>query len=141
MNTELQNEIIGRLQKGESIENIAQEFSDIINQANVQYEIDQKAKEEKKAVKQKKITALKNFAEATAEVCRVWGLQKEANVIIKEITTQDIEEMVDEVDETLPLVSQYLSMFKPLMEFKIKPKEKEDTADKAIDNFLNMFVR
>ena len=141
MNTELQNEIIGRLQKGESIENIAQEFSDIINQANVQYEIDQKAKEEKKAVKQKKITALKNFAEATAEVCRVWGFQKEADVIIKEITTQDIEEMVDEVDETLPLVSQYLSMFKPLMEFKIKPKEKEDTADKAIDNFLNMFVR
>ena len=86
MNTNLKNDIMSRLQKGEDIEDIAQEFSDIINQANTQYVNAQKAEaEKKKAAQQRKVVAINALIDALADIGNVWGCPKEMDEMFKNI--------------------------------------------------------
>lgn len=148
MNTELQNEIISRLQKGENIEDIAQEFTDVINKANTQYKIDQaEAQKKEEAIKHDKVLAISALIDAVGEIGKVWGFQKEAEKFIKGISQEDIEEIIDAFDETLPAVMQYAAIAEVLTKnVKTAPKAKETaapgkTGERAIEDFLNMFVR
>lgn len=148
MNTELQNEIMSRLQKGENIEDIAQEFTDVINKANTQYKIDQaEAQKKEETLKHDKVLAVSSLIDAIGEIGKVWGFQEEANKLIKNISQEDIEEMVDVFDEALPIVMQYAAIADAFTKnVKSVPKAKETavpgkTGTKAIEDFLDMFVR
>ena len=146
MNTDLKNDIMSRLQKGEDIEDIAQEFSDIINQANTQYVNAQKAEaEKKKATQQRKVVAINALIDALADIGNVWGCPKEMDEIFKNITVEDIDEMVKELDKYMPMLLQYMSLI-DVFTGSSTPKEKEtaakDNAPKeAINNFLDLWVR
>lgn len=148
MNTELQNEIMERLQKGENIEDIAQEFTDVINKVNTQYKLDQaEAQKKSKALKHDKVLAINSLIDAISEIGNAWGFQEEAEKLVKNISQEDIEEIIDSFDETFPIVMQYATMFEALNKtVKKAPKEKETAAsaksgENAIEDFLDMFVR
>ena len=138
---------MSRLQKGEDIEDIAQEFSDIINQANTQYVNDQKAAEDKKkAVQHRKAVALNAFIDALSEIGAAWGYQEEVDEALKDITTEDINDMVKDLDKFMPMVLQYISLFDALTDTeqstaeKVKDNEAE-APQKAINHFLDLWVR
>lgn len=148
MNTELQNEIMERLQKGENIEDIAQEFTDVINKVNTQYKLDQaKAQKKSEALKHDKVLAISSLIDAISEIGNAWGFQEEAEKLVKNISQEDIEEIIDSFDETFPIIMQYATMFEALNKtVKKTPKAKETAAstksgEKAIEDFLDMFVR
>ena len=147
MNTDLKNDIMSRLQKGEDIENIAQEFSDIINQANAQYVNDQKAAEDKKkAAQHRKAVALKAFIDSISEIGAAWGYQKEVDEALEDITAEDIDDMVKDLDKFMPMVLQYISLFDALTDARQltaeKTKDTEAEAPKeAINHFLDLWVR
>ena len=149
MNTELQNEIMERLQKGENIEDIAQEFTDVINKVNTQYKLDQAAEAQKKseALKHEKVLAISSLIDAVSEIGKAWGFQEEAEKLIKDVSQEDIEEIIDVFDEALPAVIQYVAIAETLNKtVKKAPKEKETAAsaksgENAIEDFLDMFVR
>ena len=146
MNTDLKNDIMSRLQKGEDIEDIAQEFSDIINQANTQYVNAQKAEaEKKKAAQQHKVVAINALIDALADIGNAWGCPKEMDEMFKNITVEDIDEMVTELDKYMPMLLQYISLI-DVFTGSSAPEEKETAAkDKApkeaINNFLDLWVR
>lgn len=146
MNTDLKNDIMSRLQKGEDIEDIAQEFSDIINQANTQYVNTQKAEaEKKKATQQRKVVAINALIDAITDIGAAWGYPKEVSEVLKDISVEDIEEWVEEIDKYMPMIIQYMSLL-DVFAGSPAPKEKETAAkDKApkeaINNFLDLWVR
>lgn len=148
MNTELKKDILSRLQKGENIEAIAQEFTNVINEANTQYKIDQAEEQKKKdAIKHDKVLAISSLIDALGEIGVVWGFQEEAEKLVNSISQEDIEEMINVFDETLPAVMQYAAIADAFTKSVQKaPKAKESAApvqsnEKAIENFLDMFVR
>ena len=148
MNTELQNEIMERLQKGENIEDIAQEFTDVINKVNTQYKLDQaEAQKKSEALKHEKVLAISSLIDAVSEIGKAWGFQEEAEKLVKNISQEDIEEIIDSFDETFPIIMQYATMFEALNKnIKSAPKAKETAAsaksgENAIEDFLDMFVR
>ena len=148
MNTELQNEIMERLQKGENIENIAQEFTDVINKVNTQYKLDQaEAQKKEEAIKHDKVLAVSSLIDAIDEIGKAWGFQEEAEKLIKDVSQEDIEEIIDVFDEALPAVIQYVAIAETLNKtVKKAPKAKETaapgkTGERAIEDFLDMFVR
>ena len=148
MNTELKKDILSRLQKGESIKAIAQEFTNVINEANTQYKIDQAEEQKKKdAIKHDKVLAISSLIDALGEIGTVWGFQEEAEKLVDSISQEDIEEMINVFDETLPAVMQYAAIADAFTKNVQKtPKVREAAApvknsEKAIENFLDMFVR
>lgn len=139
---------MSRLQKGENIEDIAQELTDVINTVNTQYKIDQEAaKKKEEALKHDKILAVSSLIDAVGEIGKVWGFQEEAEKLVKGISQEDIEEIIDMFDEALPAVMQYAAIAETLTKnIKTAPKEKiaaapGKTGERAIEDFLDMFVR
>ena len=135
---------MSRLQKGEDIEDIAQEFSDIINQANTQYVNAQKAEAEKKKDEPKveRQEIIQEKKEVIEEVKSSTAFQvpeiKKDNEVKNQVVSQD------EVMEKKEAIGSFnvegnsdkgatLKVEQQLKEEKVEEKPKEDLSRKVFD--------
>ena len=128
-------DIIARLQKGEKIEDIANEMSEILNTAEADY----KAAEAQKAaetsrVEEAKREAVKMMIDGACDYCVAIGEEE----LLTELHEVDIDKIVTAIDSWFDMIKA-LANFETL-EFKV-PTEKKAAAgaDSIIANFLRDF--
>ena len=131
-------DIITRLQKGEKIEDIANEMSEILNTAEADYKAAQVAKElEAKRAENAKDEACQRILEGFADFCAVAGEEE----LVTEIKKMDVSEVRDMLEQGIGLMKA-LSALSDL-EFKVPTEKKAERraagADAAIANFLKEF--
>ena len=128
------DEFFKRLQKGERVEDIANQITKDINDANTKYVQEQEAKKKIKASnsKEAKVSAVNHIICALAEFLYSYDASKELIGMVEAI---DAQEIVDYLDETLPFAEKYIDAVD-----MIKEKHKKTDQD-AIDEFLDKFIR
>ena len=128
------DEFLKRLQKGERVEDIANQITKDINDANNKYIQEQEAKKKIKTSnsKEAKVSAVNHIICALAEFLCSYDASKELIGMVEAI---DAQEIVDYLDETLPFAEKYIDAVD-----MIKEKHKK-TDQEAIDEFLDKFIR
>ena len=128
------DEFLKRLQKGERVEDIANQITKDINDANNKYIQEQEAKKKIKTSnsKEAKVSAVNHIICALAEFLYSYDASKELIGMVEAI---DAQEIVDYLDETLPFAEKYIDAVD-----MIKEKHKKTDQD-AIDEFLDKFIR
>ena len=128
-------DIIARLQKGEKIEDIANEMSEILNTAEADY----KAAEAQKAaetsrVEEAKREAVKMIIDGACDYCVAIGEEE----FLTELHEVDIDKIVTAIDSWFDMIKALANLDK--LEFKV-PTEKKAAAgaDSIIANFLRDF--
>lgn len=125
------NEIMARLQKGESVDTIAAEMTKALNEANDEFQKQQ----EKNAALKGKAAAMRNALNAVADLLDAFDLDKEIGDSLREM---DATELVDEIEREMPLMKMLIEMNQ---EKKSKPKRAAKPSGDSIEEFLNKFVR
>lgn len=124
-----ENEILARLQNGEDIQKIANEFADMLNQANKTY-ADQKAKEEeaRKAEELKKAQELQKRADLQdiLDQFTLWFAQYYG--IEETLSADDIMVLIDEVQGAMKLLE---NLAQP-----VKKVAKTSNPDDVLNTFL-----
>ena len=131
-------DIIARLQKGEKIEDIANEMSEILNTAEADYKAEQVAKElETKRVEDAKDEACQRILEGFADFCAAAGEEE----LVADIKKMDVSEIRGMLEQGIGLMKA-LSALSDL-EFKVPTEKKVEKraagADTVIANFLRDF--
>ena len=131
-------DIIARLQKGEKIEDIANEMSEILNTAEADYKAEQVAKElETKRVEDAKDEACQRMLEGFADFYAAVGEEE----LVAEIKKMDIAEIKDALEQSVELIKALRSLSN--LEFKVPTEKKVEKraagADSIIANFLRDF--
>ena len=131
-------DIIARLQKGEKIEDIANEMSEILNTAEADYKAEQVAKElETKRVEDAKDEACQRMLEGFADFYAAVGEEE----LVAEIKKMDIAETKEALEQSVELVKALRSLSN--LEFKVPTEKKAERraagADAVIANFLRDF--
>ena len=128
-------DIIARLQKGEKIEDIANEMSEILNTAEADY----KAAEAQKAaevsrVEDAKREAVKTMIDGACDYCVAIGEEE----LLTELHEVDIDKIVTAIDSWFDMIKALANL--ETLEFKV-PVEKKTAAgaDSIIANFLRDF--
>ena len=128
-------DIIARLQKGEKIEDIANEMSEILNTAEADY----KAAEAQKAaetsrVEEAKREAVKMMIDGACDYCVAIGEEE----LLTELHEVDIDKIVEAIDSWFDMIKALANLDK--LEFKV-PTEKKAAAgaDSIIANLLRDF--
>lgn len=127
-------DILARLQKGDKIEDIANELSTALNDAEADYKAIQE--KEKTEFEEARVNGLKLEAAASilgglVDYCTAVGKED----IVEEIKKITMEQVVDLLDQSLDLVV-VLNELKNL-EFDFAPKAKKSkSADRALADFL-----
>lgn len=144
------DEILARLQNGETVEDIARELTNSLNKASSAYTEQQKAKaeaakkasaeKEKTALKQKKSDAIINLIDSIAYIFEVWGVDENDIKELCEISDHDVNELIGLLDLSLPLLSKSNIIQKEIQHIIPKEETKEAAAD-PVQEFLNLFVR
>ena len=119
------NEIMTRLQKGESIDTIAAEMTKALNEANDEFQ-KQRGKSEKAAAMRKALNAIADLLDA-------FDLDKEIGNSLREM---DATELVDEIEREMPLMKMLIEM-----DQEKKSKRAAKPSGDSIEEFLNKFVR
>ena len=119
-------DIITRLQKGEKIEDIANEMSEILNTA----EADFKAAEAHKAaeagrIEDAKRAAVKIMIDGACDYCVAIGEEK----LLAELQEVDIEALIEAIDSWFGMIKALASL--ETLEFKV-PTEKKVESRKAV---------
>jgi len=131
------NEILARLQKGETPDDIANDLAKTINAA---IELDKKNKEaelqkQKAAEKENKLNALaKTMLEATLEYVKI--VEPEVAAMLGDEATLDVSEVRSTLDSIIPMVAAAAK----IAAVPVKKSDKPSSADSAIEAFLNAFV-
>lgn len=154
---DISNEILTRLQNGEDIENIVADVTKSINTANETY-ITQKeaeAKAKKEALDQAALIADKrdaviDFLDSICNICATWGVAEDLIDDIENVSDEDINDIVETLDQSIPFITKYIDLQKELRTH-LQPQKVEDCdcaechAPEAkvdpIESFLNTFVR
>ena len=135
MNDTYMSDILARLQKGESVEDIAKEMTDAINEANRQYT------EEKNTSIQKKREAMIAVFVAIDNLAAVCGAPefKVGNTVPEE----EIDGLIDAFEKTLRSIQGLRSLLAELEEPQAKPRVEENKtcAKDPIEEFLNKYIR
>ena len=131
-------DIIARLQKGEKIEDIANEMSEILNTAEADYKAEQAAKElETKRVEDAKDEACQRILEGFADFCAAAGEEE----LVADIKKMDASEIRDMIEQGIELVKALTTLTG--LEFKVPTEKKAEKraagADSIIANFLSGF--
>ena len=131
-------DIIARLQKGEKIEDIANEMSEILNTAEADYKAEQVAKElESKRVEDAKDEACQRILEGFADFCAAAGEEE----LVADIKKTDASEIRGMLDQGIELVKALTALSE--FEFKVPTEKKVEKraagADTVIANFLKDF--
>ena len=131
-------DIIARLQKGEKIEDIANEMSEMLNTAEADYKAEQVAKElETKRVEDAKDEACQRMLEGFADFYAAVGEEE----LVAEIKKIDIAETKEALEQSVELIKALRSLSN--LEFKVPIEKKVEKraagADTIIANFLRDF--
>ena len=136
MNDNYMSDILARLQKGESVEDIAQEMTNAINEANRQYN------EEKNSSIQKKREAMLAVFAAIDNLAAVCGAPEFR--VGNTVPEDEIDELVDTFEKTIKSIQGLRNLLNDLEEKKKPEVENKRTCgrgDDPIERFLNEFVR
>lgn len=132
-------DIIARLQKGEKIEDIANEMSEILNTAEADYKAEQVAKElESKRVEDAKDEACQRILEGFADFCAAAGEEE----LVADIKKTDAGEIRGMLDQGIELVKALTALSE--FEFKVPTEKKVESrkaasADEVIKSWLKDF--
>lgn len=127
------NELLARLQKGESVDKLASELTKAINDANTEHErlCREAAEEAKREAKRKsdmkqqdKVAAMDQLLDGLYGLLKAYDVDKEILSIIDEL---DASEVIQEIDSMLGLAA--------------PQSEPAKQGASALDDFLNKYVR
>lgn len=124
------NEIMARLQKGESVDTIAAEMTRALNEANDEFQKQQ----EKNAALNEKAVAMRAALDAVADLLDAFDLDKEIGDSLREM---DATELVDEIEQKMS----FMKMFIEMDQEKKREKPAAKPSGDSIEEFLNKFVR
>ena len=135
MNDTYMSDILARLQKGESVEDIAKEMTDAINEANRQYT------EEKNTSIQKKREAMAAVFAAIDNLAAVCGAPEFK--VGSTVPDEEIDGLIDTFEKTLRSIQGLRSLLAELEEPQAKPRvtENKTCAKDPIEEFLNKYIR
>ena len=128
-------DIIARLQKGEKIEDIANEMSEILNTAEADYKAAEAQKTaEANRVEEAKREAVKMMIDGACDYCVAIGEEE----LLTELHEVDIDKIVTAIDSWFDMIKALANL--ETLEFKV-PVEKKAAAgaDSVIANFLRDF--
>ena len=123
------NEIMARLQKGESVDTIAVEMTKALNEANDEFQKQQ----EKNAALKEKSAAMRAALDAVADLLDAFDLNEEISDSLREMNEG---ELVDEIEREMPLMKMLIEM-----DQEKKSKRAVKPCGDNIEDFLNKFVR
>ena len=136
-------DILARLEKGESVDSIATDLTVAINKANTEYEA--KRKEKEKAVSRStKIAAMDALLADLIDLLAAYEVEGE---VLDTLEETDSAEIIDAIDESLPAIQKYMELMDAMRAPEPEPKQpvkgpvKESTKQDPIEEFLNKFVR
>lgn len=136
-------DILARLEKGESVDSIAADLTTAINKANTEYEA--KRKEKEKAVSRStKIAAMDALLADLIDLLAAYEVEGE---VLDTLEETDSAEIIDAIDESLPAIQKYAELMDAMCAPGPEPKQpvkgpvKEPTKQDPIEEFLNKFVR
>ena len=139
------NELLARLQKGESVDKLAGELTKAINDANTEHErLCREAEEEAKRAEaeakrksdmkqQDKVAAMEQLLDGLYGLLQAYDADKEITSMIAEL---DANEVVQEIDKMWSLIAAGLPAFPGR-----NHAEDSTEARSALDDFLNKYVR
>lgn len=124
-------DIMSRLQKGESVEDIAAQITKDINAANAAFQ-------EKKAKLEPKIKAARAALDALADFYELYAGSDD--IVVTGLRELDAEDVINDIEKEWPVIELMLGLSK---ESNPKPRAKSDgkSAADPIEEFLNKFVR
>ena len=136
------NEILERLQNGESAEDIAASLTKSLNEANEKHkaaEAAKRAKAEQDNLFAQKTAAVEAVLFAFEDLLAVYEVDDE---ILDAIEEADPEEIVKVIDESLPFLTKYIELSQELEALKNKSQKAGAVhAVDPIEDFLNQMVR
>ena len=127
------NELLARLQKGESVDKLANELTKAINEANTEHErlreaerlaAEAEAKRKSDMKQQDKVAAMDELLDGLYSLLAAYDVDKEILSIIDEL---DASEVIQEIDAMLG--------------FAAPRSEPAKQGASALDDFLNKYVR
>ena len=118
------NDILAQLQSGQSADEIAKSFTDVLNAAIQKQNEQTKADERRKA----KISDMTNLIEDVIDFISEYYPEVMPKDMDLDITETDVAELIDELDTTIP---QLASAFKDFEELTSSKGEPIDTAKKS----------
>lgn len=129
-------EMLAMFQEGKSIDDIAKMITKSLNDANAQYQEEQKKKD---AARAERVSLVEDIITSLVELMALYGID---DATLDEIENTDAEEVVNILDEEIPKLQDLFTTLEDLG-MKIAPKEEkvEKSPDKTIEDFLNKFVR
>ena len=139
-------EILNRLRAGESVDDIASSITKDINKAANAYQ----AEVDKDNLQKDKITAAEGLLTNFKKILTFYEedlTNSEVTEALQDITAEDL---VDILDETIPLMVKYAALMtqienewnKPIQKApRVVEEKKKVSSQDAIDAFLNQFVR
>ena len=129
-------DILARLQNGDSVDEIAKEMSDVLNAAHADYESTKQVDAKANRVMEAKRVAVDNMLDA---VCDYLVASGEGDLIthIKDIETDKIIELFDDSIKMAKSLEKLKDLQFPL--FDDKPVVKKVDAEQTIMNFLKEF--
>ena len=127
-------DIMARLQKGESVEDIAAQMTKDINAANAAFQ----EEKNKKSKLQTKIKAARAAMDALADFYELYAGSDD--LVVTGLRELDAEEVVNDVEKEWPVIELLMGLSK---DSNPKPRAKDDgkSAADPIEDFLNKFVR
>lgn len=142
-------DLLARLNKGESVEDIASQLTKDINAANAQFQKDKaerEAKEKAKVenVREERKAIVATLLDATADLLESYNVDKD---IIDEVDNISADEVLDLLDKSINYIQKVMALEN---EFKASLKNAPDlpatrfttSSNKdPIEDFLNKFVR
>ena len=144
------NEMLTRLQRGESVDALASELTRAINEANNRYLAEQEAKRKAEAeakmkaaaaeaARNDKVKAIDDLLAAIEEIIVAWEIDSD---LLDEVQEINAEELVDELDRAIPALQEYARLVETLQNVREKqPAPAKDPTGDPIEKFLNQFVR
>lgn len=129
-------DILARLQRGEDVDAIASDITNSINEAHARYMIAEEAKRQeaeklKEAGKRKfRIAAMSNFISALVDLLAAYEFDNET---LDAIDNTDPVKLVDDIDETLPIIQEYMELFAAAHE--LREQRALDAAEVRSENF------
>ena len=130
-------EMLAMFQEGKSIDDIAKMITKSLNDANAQYQEEQRKID---AAKAERVSLVRDIIASLVELMALYGID---DATLDEMENTDAEEVVDILDEEIPKLQDLFATLEDLG-LKMAPKEekpKKNNSDKSIEDFLNKFVR
>lgn len=138
---ELYQDILYRLTKGESVDDIAADLSKTINDANKEYTTRMaEAKRKDEEEKQSKYAIAEELINLGLHICEVYHLD---DAMYDDLVNMSVDDVVEELDHIVPMCAKLdhdlraLGLAEPRQEAKKCSCAKED----PIERFLDRFVR